>query len=227
MQKPNLIQPKPTPEQVKALREKAGLSQGALAELIGLSNRQLIGDYENGKKLPNAQTWTLMLLATSQHQKFKLQDKNAMNLTTLELHSIKQLLEKEIKLLEKSKENAAPVVQVTTNAFIKSYTAIIDKIEAEKHAIAAENKKNGEILTLNQLLDKFKEVLYNKTSIATTLKTSGALVNSNWEWEFGSALTDFETAINQNTDFIVTQYDGKFLDARFLVVPKDLYQSAL
>lgn len=71
----NLIQKKPTAEQVKALREKAGLSQGALAELIGLSNRQLIGDYENGKKLPNAQTWTLMLLATNQHPNFELREK--------------------------------------------------------------------------------------------------------------------------------------------------------
>lgn len=70
-----LIQSKPKAEQVKALREKAGLSQGALAELIGLSNRQLIGDYENGKKLPNAQTWTLMLLATNQHPNFELREK--------------------------------------------------------------------------------------------------------------------------------------------------------
>ena len=71
----NLIQKKPTPEQVKALRLKAGLSQGAFAELIGLSNRQLISDYENGKKLPNTQTWTLMLLATSQHPSFELREK--------------------------------------------------------------------------------------------------------------------------------------------------------
>ena len=71
----NLIQKKPTAEEVKALREKAGLSQGALAELIGLSNRQLISDYENDKKTPSAQTWTLMLLATNQHQSFELREK--------------------------------------------------------------------------------------------------------------------------------------------------------
>lgn len=71
----NLIQKKPTAEEVKALREKAGLPQTAFAELIGLSNRQLIGDYETGKKTPSAQTWTLMLLATNQHPSFKL-DKN-------------------------------------------------------------------------------------------------------------------------------------------------------
>lgn len=71
----NLVQPKPTPEQVKAMREKAGLSQTAFAELIGLSNRQLIGDYETGKKTPNAQTWTLMLLATNQHPSFELREK--------------------------------------------------------------------------------------------------------------------------------------------------------
>ena len=72
----NLIQQKPTPEQVKALREKAGLSQSALAKLIGLSSQQLINDYENGKKSPNAQTWTLMLLATSQHLNFELEQKH-------------------------------------------------------------------------------------------------------------------------------------------------------
>lgn len=76
MQKPNLIQPKPTPEQVKALREKVGLSQSALAKLIGLSSQQLINDYENGKKSPNAQTWSLMLLATSQHPNFELEQKH-------------------------------------------------------------------------------------------------------------------------------------------------------
>ena len=71
----NLIQKKPTAEEVKALREKAGLSGSQFAELIGLSNRQLISDYENDRKTPNAQTWTLMLLATNQHPSFKL-DKN-------------------------------------------------------------------------------------------------------------------------------------------------------
>lgn len=72
----NLVQPKPTPEQVKALREKVGLSQTAFAELICLSNRQLIGDYETGKKTPSAQTWTLMLLATNQHPSFELRENN-------------------------------------------------------------------------------------------------------------------------------------------------------
>lgn len=71
----NLIQKKPTAEEVKALREKAGLSQTAFAELIGLSNRQLISDYENDRKTPNAQTWTLMLLATNQHPSFELREK--------------------------------------------------------------------------------------------------------------------------------------------------------
>lgn len=71
----NLIQKKPTAEQVKALREKAGLSGSQFAELIGLSNRQLISDYENDRKTPNAQTWTLMLLATNQHPSFELREK--------------------------------------------------------------------------------------------------------------------------------------------------------
>ena len=71
----NLIQKKPTAEEVKALREKTGLSGSQFAELIGLSNRQLISDYENDRKTPNAQTWTLMLLATNQHPNFELREK--------------------------------------------------------------------------------------------------------------------------------------------------------
>lgn len=71
----NLIQEKPTAEQVKVLRLKAGLSQTAFAELIGLSNRQLIGDYETGKKTPSSQTWTLMLLATNQHPNLNIKEK--------------------------------------------------------------------------------------------------------------------------------------------------------
>ena len=71
----NLIQKKPTAEEVKALRLKAGLSGSQFAKLIGLSNRQLISDYENDRKTPNAQTWTLMLLATNQHPNFELREK--------------------------------------------------------------------------------------------------------------------------------------------------------
>ena len=71
----NLIQKKPTAEEVKALRLIAGLSGSQFAELISLSNRQLISDYENDRKTPSAQTWTLMLLATNQHPNFELREK--------------------------------------------------------------------------------------------------------------------------------------------------------
>ena len=61
-----IIEP-PTPEQIKSLRLHTGMTQSQVATMLGLSNRQLIGDYENGNKSPNPQTWTLWLLLTGQH----------------------------------------------------------------------------------------------------------------------------------------------------------------
>lgn len=59
--------PPPTATEIKALRLHTGMTQAQVASMLGLSNRQLIGDYENGNKSPNPQTWTLWLLLTSQH----------------------------------------------------------------------------------------------------------------------------------------------------------------
>lgn len=66
-----IIEP-PTPKQIAELRKHTGLSGNATANLLGLSGRQIISDYEkgekNGKKFsPNKQTWTLWLLLTGQH----------------------------------------------------------------------------------------------------------------------------------------------------------------
>lgn len=66
-----VIEP-PTPEQIKALRLHTGMTQSQVATLLGVSNRQLIGDYENGVKSPNPQTWTLWLLLAGQHPNLKL-----------------------------------------------------------------------------------------------------------------------------------------------------------
>lgn len=57
----------PDADQVVALREKEGITQSCLADLAGLSSRQLIGDYERGIKTPTPQTWTLLLLLTDNH----------------------------------------------------------------------------------------------------------------------------------------------------------------
>lgn len=69
-----VIEP-PTPEQIRSLRIHTGMTQAQVAKLLGLSNRQLIGDYENGVKSPTAQTWTLWLLLTGQHPTLTLNDR--------------------------------------------------------------------------------------------------------------------------------------------------------
>lgn len=67
----SIIQP-PTPEQIKEVRWHVGMKQREMASLLDLSNRQLISDYEKGKKSPNPQTWTLWLLLTGQHPSLKV-----------------------------------------------------------------------------------------------------------------------------------------------------------
>ncbi|WP_296210766.1 helix-turn-helix transcriptional regulator [Psychrobacter sp. UBA3480] len=71
-----IIEP-PTPEQIKDLRQHTGMTQPQVANLLGLSNRQLISDYERGNKSPNLQTWTLWLLLTGQHPTLTLSDKRS------------------------------------------------------------------------------------------------------------------------------------------------------
>lgn len=66
-----IIEP-PTPEKIAELRKHTGLSGQATANILGLSGRQIISDYERGEKAgkpfsPNKQTWTLWLLLTGQH----------------------------------------------------------------------------------------------------------------------------------------------------------------
>lgn len=69
------IEPSPEPHQVTALRQKTGMTQTEAAELLGLTGRQLIGDYERGVKSPSPQTWTLWLLLTGNHPKLKVVSK--------------------------------------------------------------------------------------------------------------------------------------------------------
>lgn len=66
-----IIEP-PTSEQIAQLRKHTGLSGDATANLLGLSGRQIISDYEKGIKngkhfSPTKQTYTLWLLLTGQH----------------------------------------------------------------------------------------------------------------------------------------------------------------
>ena len=57
----------PTPEQITDLRRHTNLNQSQTANLLALSSQQLISMYEQGKKSPSKQTYTLWLLLTGQH----------------------------------------------------------------------------------------------------------------------------------------------------------------
>lgn len=51
------------------------LTQQGMADLLGLTGKSLISEYENNKKTPSVQTWTLFLLATNQHPFYKLSNR--------------------------------------------------------------------------------------------------------------------------------------------------------
>lgn len=62
----------PTAEQIAEMRKHLGLTQSQVALILDLTNRQLIGNYEKGRKSPAPQTWTLFLLLTGQHPDYIL-----------------------------------------------------------------------------------------------------------------------------------------------------------
>lgn len=61
-----LIEP-PSPEEMRRIRVDSGLTQDELAKLIGLSGGIAISKYEQGKRRPSAQIWTIILLFLNQH----------------------------------------------------------------------------------------------------------------------------------------------------------------
>ena len=58
--------PNPSPAQVRALRQQAGLSQRAFAKLLQLSSGSRINEYEHGKRRMSPQLFRLasILVAT-------------------------------------------------------------------------------------------------------------------------------------------------------------------
>lgn len=57
-------------------RIRAGLKSHEMANLMGLSSKSIISNYEHEKKHPSTQNWTLFLLATDQHPHFEILPKN-------------------------------------------------------------------------------------------------------------------------------------------------------
>lgn len=65
------LQP-PTADQVRALREDAGLSLAQISVRLGLSDRGNWSRWERGAHAMPLQTWALALLATGQHPRYRL-----------------------------------------------------------------------------------------------------------------------------------------------------------
>ena len=63
----SLLLPAPSASQIANSRRNSGLSQKAMAEVLGLSGQARIAEYESGKrKMPRA-TWSIWVLMNSPH----------------------------------------------------------------------------------------------------------------------------------------------------------------
>lgn len=91
-----LIVPAPVGHKIKQKRKMAGLTQIEMADLLGLSGKTLISNYENSIKVPNLQNWTMFLLITCQHPSYQLSDAKSNKLSTDEdaaiEHTLSQML---------------------------------------------------------------------------------------------------------------------------------------
>jgi hypothetical protein len=59
--------PTPTPDQVRAARDRAGLTLAQCAQLAGLGAHARWSEYERGARRIDLARWALFLLATGQH----------------------------------------------------------------------------------------------------------------------------------------------------------------
>jgi len=64
--------PAPTPDEVRAAREAAGLTQSAAAELAGIAGWRQWSAWESGERRPAAQAWELWLLRVDRHPTHRL-----------------------------------------------------------------------------------------------------------------------------------------------------------
>ena len=64
--------PAPTPDEIRAAREAAGLTQPAAAKLAGLAGWRQWSAWESGERRPAAQAWELWLLRVDKHPAYRL-----------------------------------------------------------------------------------------------------------------------------------------------------------
>jgi DNA-binding transcriptional regulator YiaG len=62
----------PTPQQVRAAREEAGMTQAQAAELVDLNSAVRWSEYERGVRSMEWARWQLFLLLVNQHPKASL-----------------------------------------------------------------------------------------------------------------------------------------------------------
>lgn len=63
----------PDGESIREMRINANrMTQAKMAKLLGLSSKTLVSNYENNRKTPSIQNWTLFLLITSQHPHYSI-----------------------------------------------------------------------------------------------------------------------------------------------------------
>lgn len=65
----------PTPADIRAAREAAGLSLTQAARLAGLAHRARWAEYEAGTRSPSAAVWELFLLRVEQHPTHVLRER--------------------------------------------------------------------------------------------------------------------------------------------------------
>lgn len=64
--------PAPTPDQLKALRKEADLTQRQAAELVGLGDHMRWSEFERGLTVISAERWALFLLAIDRHPRLRI-----------------------------------------------------------------------------------------------------------------------------------------------------------
>ena len=70
-------EPVPTPDEIRAVRERAELTQEAAAKLVGMRSQTRWSEYETGTRRPAWTTWQLFLLRVDQHPEYRLARRRA------------------------------------------------------------------------------------------------------------------------------------------------------